>query len=65
MTRPIGSGAAMARLHTIPEVADVLRVSTKTVRRWIAAKELPAHRLGRQWRITTEDLQKFLKQRAH
>ncbi len=44
---------------TIREVADALRVSEKTVRRWIEADALPAHKFGRQWRISNDDLRAY------
>ena len=49
------------RLLTIPEVKDILRVSEKTVRRWITAGELPAAKLGNQWRIRPRDLDDFVR----
>jgi len=39
----------------VREVADLFRVSPKTVRRWIKAGTLPATRLGRDWRIARAD----------
>jgi excisionase family DNA binding protein len=51
------------QLHTVPEVADQLKVSQKQVRRWIASGDLIAHRLGRQLRIADSDLRAFLAQR--
>ncbi len=47
-------------LLTIKDVADICVVSTKTVRCWIKAGELPAIRLGRQWRIVPKDLARFI-----
>lgn len=35
----------------IPEAAEMLRVSTDTIRRMIRAGELEAHKLRAQWRI--------------
>ena len=52
-----------AHLLSIKEVASKLNVSTRTIRRWIDGKELVAHRLGRQWRITREDLETYLRRR--
>lgn len=49
------------RLLSVAAVADRLDVSTKTVRRWIAAGALRIHRLGRSVRIGETDLQKFLE----
>lgn len=50
-------------LLTIPDIARLFQVSTKTVRRWIDAGELRAHRLGRQWRISTSEVEQFLNAR--
>lgn len=44
----------------IIDVADVCRVSEKTVRRWIHAGDLPAAKLGGQWRIRHRDLNAFV-----
>ena len=51
---------AKVRLLTIPDVADICVVSTKTVRRWIQSRQLVAIRLGRQWRIARKDLERFI-----
>ncbi len=48
-------------LLTPEEVADRLKVSIFTVRRWIHQGELPAYRIGRGWRIGTTDLSKWLE----
>jgi excisionase family DNA binding protein len=45
---------------SVVEVAARLAVSTKTVRRSITQGDLRVHRLGRQIRISEEDLQAFL-----
>ena len=41
-------------------VAEFCRVSEKTVRRWIQAGDLPAARLGNQWRIHPRDLHAYV-----
>lgn len=48
------------QLYSIETVAERLDVSTKTVRRWISAGELPVHQLGRQLRISEADLAAFV-----
>ena len=50
----------ISTLLTIADVADHLRVNAKTVRRWVATGELPAYKVGRQWRVAEEDLWAFL-----
>ena len=59
MTEP--GRTELAPLLTIPDVADFCRVSTKTVRRWITANDLVAIRLGNQWRIDPDDLDRFIR----
>lgn len=51
------------RLLTIPDVADLYQVSEKTVRRWIEARDLPAAKLGSQWRVRPRDLEIFVRDR--
>jgi excisionase family DNA binding protein len=46
--------------HPIASVAASIGVSTKTISRWISAGELPAHKLGSQWRVSSEDLRTFI-----
>jgi excisionase family DNA binding protein len=48
------------RLMTVSEVAASLRVSTMTVYRLINGGELPAARIGRSFRVRTEDLEHYL-----
>lgn len=46
---------------TIDEVLSYLRVKARTVYRLIKAGELPAIRVGRQWRIRRSDLDAWLE----
>ncbi len=51
----------MARqLLTAAEVAEQLRVSTMTIYRLIRSGELPAVRVGRNYRVRAEDLTAYL-----
>ena len=52
--RPLG------KLRTIPETAEILNVSTRTVQRLIASGALPVYRLGRSVRISDADIAAFL-----
>ncbi len=52
-----------SRLMSIREVAAVLHVSKRTIRRLIHSRELPAFQLGRQWRIAKLDLESYLRRR--
>jgi excisionase family DNA binding protein len=48
------------QFFTIAEVAERLHVATRTVRRWIEAGHLVAHRIGGVVRISESDLRAFL-----
>ena len=50
---------APPRLLTREQVADHLAVSIKTVTRWNDSGALPMHRLGRQVRVSEDDLIAF------
>ena len=53
-------GDDQIRFFTIAEVAERLHVATRTVRRWIKAGDLIAHRPGAVVRIAEADLRAFL-----
>ena len=63
MTKQLPPLPAPERMLTIPETAALLRVSVKTIRRWISCDELPAAKLGLQWRIRPQDLHRFVRDR--
>lgn len=51
------------RLLTNSDVAALCQVSSKAVRRWIKAGELPAAQLDNQWRIHPADPNHFIRDR--
>ncbi|MGD9318055.1 MAG: helix-turn-helix domain-containing protein, partial [Anaerolineae bacterium] len=44
------------------EVSELLRVSVYTVRRWIRQGDLPAHKVGRGWRVSSVAIDEWLNQ---
>ena len=50
-----------SKFLTIPQVAEELQVSERTVWRWIKDKELIVHRHGRWTRVHCDELGRFLK----
>jgi len=52
------------KLLTIEEVAEILRVSTRSVTRYIESGKLKASKIG-HWRITQKDLDMFLVQSSN
>jgi len=49
------------KLLAVKEVAKILRVSERSVLRYIESGRLRASKIG-QWRIKEKDLEKFLKE---
>ncbi|MFH1286956.1 MAG: helix-turn-helix domain-containing protein [Candidatus Magasanikbacteria bacterium] len=47
--------------YLVEEVAEKLRVSKMTIYRYIDAGRLKAHKLGKEFRISKEDFDNFLK----
>ncbi|MBT3690153.1 helix-turn-helix domain-containing protein [bacterium] len=47
------------KLYTLQEVAKILKVSEKSVYRYIKSGKLKATKIG-QWRIKEEDLNKLI-----
>lgn len=50
-------------LLTVKEVAQYLRVGQVTIWRWCQQGQIPALRVGRNWRIHRDDLFNLLKSR--
>jgi len=48
------------KLFTIEEIANILRVHTRTVTRYIESKKLKASKIG-EWRIKESELNSFLE----
>jgi len=50
-------------LLKVQEVATRCQVDALTVRRWIDRGELPAYKIGREWRVEPASLDAFLAAR--
>ncbi|HEX3542864.1 MAG TPA: helix-turn-helix domain-containing protein [Acidimicrobiales bacterium] len=54
------SNESRSRFVTVSEVANLLRVSNMTVYRLVQSGQLPAIRVGRSYRISEDDVDKYL-----
>ena len=48
------------KVYTLDVVADILKVTKRTLYNYIKAGELPAIKMGKYWRVTQENLQSFV-----
>jgi excisionase family DNA binding protein len=61
-TKRYGEGEIMTdNLMTPEEVAEKLNVTVNTVREWLRSGELTGVKLGRIWRVRTEDLKAWVE----
>jgi excisionase family DNA binding protein len=51
-------------LLTVGEVAQAMRVSNMTVYRMIKSGQLPAIRVGKNYRLRSSDVERYLSERA-
>lgn len=56
---PSGTNAAEGVYYTVQETAQMLKVSERTIWRWIHGGKLAARRFGRQYRIRGADIEKL------
>jgi len=51
------------QFHDIEETAEILEVSTRTVRRYIKNDELQSYKIGNKIKVRPEDLDEFIESR--
>ena len=58
----MGLSESQIEVYCVKETAAILKTSRQQVRKMIQSEELPAVKVGREWRITSDALQEFLEQ---
>ena len=51
---------AEIKVYTLDEVADILKVSRRTLYTYVKEGKLPAVKMGKYWRVSQESLQAFI-----
>lgn len=49
------------KIYTVEEVADLLKIKPETVRVMLRDNELNGFKAGKAWRVTEEDLKKYIQ----
>ena len=47
--------------YTLNEVAEILKVTRRTIYNYVKAGKIPATKVGHQWRVTEQALKEFLQ----
>lgn len=47
--------------YTAKELAEELRLNVMTIYRWIESNKISAYKIGKEFRITKEEYERFLK----
>jgi len=53
------------RVYTLDEVADIMKVTKRTLYNYIKAGTLHAVKMGKYWRVSEESLQAFVSNGTH
>lgn len=58
------SMAAKPQIYDAQKLARFFGVSRKTIWKWCETGKLPAFKIGREWKIRVEDLQKLITRKV-
>ena len=53
-----------AKIITVGELAEYLRVHRSTVYRWLKRRQLPGFKIGGDWRFDVEEIDEWLLRRS-
>lgn len=48
------------RYYSMPEICKYLGICRDTALRWIATKNMPAHKIGRDWKFKISEIDKWV-----
>lgn len=48
------------RWLSVQEIAQYLGISKETIYRWLDSKKIPAHKIGKQWKFKTNEVDQWV-----
>lgn len=64
-TRIVNFDMSEDKLLTPPQVAEKLQVNERTVTQWLRKGHLRGFKIGKEWRVSSKDLDAFLEGSAN
>lgn len=52
--------AALPKVYTLAETAEILKVSPRTIFNMLAAKKITGFRVGKDWRFTEQEISRVM-----
>lgn len=49
------------RYYSMPEILKYLGISRDTALRWITTKQMPAHKIGKNWKFKLSEIDEWVK----
>ncbi|MFA6236237.1 MAG: helix-turn-helix domain-containing protein [Bacteriovorax sp.] len=49
------------RWLSVQEIAHYLGISKETIYRWLDSKKIPAHKIGKQWKFKTVEVDQWIR----
>lgn len=49
------------RYYSMPEIMKYLGISRDTALRWIATKDMPAHKVGKKWKFKVSEIDEWVQ----
>jgi excisionase family DNA binding protein len=56
--------APKSELMTVSETCHYLKITTRTLYRYIQNRQIPAFKLGKEWRFVRSDLEQWIRDRT-
>jgi len=56
--------APKSELMTVSETCRYLKITTRTLYRYIQKRQIPAFKLGKEWRFVRSDLEQWIRDRT-
>jgi excisionase family DNA binding protein len=65
----MGTGGAMgtppkSELMTVAETCRYLKITPRTLYRYLRSRQIPAFKLGKEWRFVRSDLEQWIRDRT-